>query len=270
MEFEAKTLAVREIINLALKKKLEKDQYDNIQSFLNDIPEKSNYNIISSISILSYFFDYFSDARVGILLNDYEKSTQTFRKHISLYELHNYCYLILNKNQYNSLSKIYSLVRDEMLLSYNKSKSIVAKQYGEPPETNRIPKLFRDLEKINDDAVDYRQKYYIIHHESKYDENNRKVHRTYKEIDGLLKLIFEFYPDEEENVKLRDLEKKINDDEHHLRQEKYIIYHEYTYDENNRKVYRKYIEMDGVRTLSWVFYPDTEENVKLGTTVEWL
>jgi hypothetical protein len=110
LEYKVKTLVIREIIHLALKKNLN----NFIQSFLNDIPEKSNYDI------KLYCFGY---ARLGILTNKFNKSTQTFKKHISLNELHNNCYLILNEYQYNTLCEIYTLVHKKILLMTNEHDS---------------------------------------------------------------------------------------------------------------------------------------------------
>jgi hypothetical protein len=172
MEYKVKTLDIREIIHLASKKNLNKNRTTYIQFFLNDIPEKSNYDI------QLYCFGY---ARVGILTEQFNKSTQTFKKHISLNELHNNCYLILNENQYNTLYEIYILVREEMLFIFdeqdkeknNKLDSIYEEQHGDE-------EYFKEE---HDNEYHGDEKYFKEHHgdEQYFKEQHNELWSIYEE-----------------------------------------------------------------------------------------
>ena len=91
MEHKLKTLAVQEIIERA-KKNPANDQRD-IDNFLKQIPEKSDY-LIENL--------FLGNSRVAEPIC-FRPSTQTFAKHISLDKLNNNCHLILSEAQFETL-----------------------------------------------------------------------------------------------------------------------------------------------------------------------
>ena len=91
MEHELKTLAVKEIIERAQKNPANDQR--NIENFLKQIPEKSNY-LIENL--------FLANSRVAEPIC-FRQSTQTFAKHISLDKLNNNCHLILSAAQFETL-----------------------------------------------------------------------------------------------------------------------------------------------------------------------
>jgi len=199
---KVKTLLVREIINLVLKKKLTKEQHNFIQIFLNDSPGYTNYDI------KSYFYIY---ARVGILFNYYRGSQHTFRKHISLYELHDYCYLKLTENQYNSLAQMYILVRDEIMLaefnshnSFNGIYNFSEQQYGGNKE-NKLHDLEIYVKEKCGDLKLFSDEQNPFHIEKTFDEIYNKQDYTPKREIGNLKLCIKEKDDKEfKNYEVQD------------------------------------------------------------------
>lgn len=92
MEHEVKTLAIKEIIQLAQKNPANNRR--NIENFLKQISEKSNY-------LIEHFL--IGNSRVAEPIS-YRQSTQTFAMHISLDRLHDHCRLILSATQFETLT----------------------------------------------------------------------------------------------------------------------------------------------------------------------
>ena len=92
MEHEVKTLAIKEIIQRAQKNPANNRR--NIENFLKQIPEKSNY-LIENFLI--------GNSRVAEPIS-YRQSTQPFAKHLSLDRLNDNCRLVLSATQFETLT----------------------------------------------------------------------------------------------------------------------------------------------------------------------